>query len=248
MSRTDVLESSASPGLVTIRSAAIITARGGSKRIPRKNIRPFCGVPVISYAIRSALEAGCFDEVMVSTDDHEIAELARSFGAAVPFIRSAASSSDTATTASAIVEVLEEYGRREQHPDVACCIYPTTPLLTGETLAAGRQILEQSPDLTTLMAVTKYPHPVQRALRLHDGRIEAFAPESLLTRSQDLEAAYHDAGQFYWLRVQRFLQHPCLIGPSTGAIVLPAWQVQDIDTEEDWALAEAKYLLSRGKM
>ena len=232
---------------MTISSVAIITARGGSKRIPRKNIRPFCGVPVISYAIRSALEAGCFDEVMVSTDDHEIADLALSFGAAVPFIRSTASSSDTATTASAILEVLDEYRRRDQHPDVACCIYPTTPLLTADTLAAGRRVLENSPDLITVMAVTRYPHPIERALRLQDGRVEAFTPESLLVRSQDFESAYHDAGQFYWLRVRAFIQEPCLIGRCTGAIVLPAWQVQDIDTDEDWSLAEAKYLFSRGR-
>jgi N-acylneuraminate cytidylyltransferase len=233
---------------VTIRSVAIITARGGSQRIPRKNIRPFCGAPVISYAIRCAREAGCFDEVMVSTDDREIADVARAHGAAVPFMRSAASSSDTATTASAILEVLEAYGRRDQHPEIACCLYPTTPLLTGTTLAAGRELLENSPELITVMAVTRYSHPIERALRLQDGRVAAVSPESLLTRSQDFESAYHDAGQFYWLRVKAFIQAPDLIGPNTGAIVLPAWQAQDIDTEEDWSIAEAKYQFSRRRV
>ena len=222
-------------------SIAIITARGGSKRIPRKNIRPFCGRPIIAYSIAAARDAGCFDEIMVSTDDAEIAEVARAHGAEVPFFRSAANSDDRATTAAVIVEVLEEYARRGRTFEQACCIYPTAPFATGRSIAGARALLERDDATPGVIPVTRFSYPIQRALRVREGRVSLFQPEHLTTRSQDLEPAYHDAGQFYWVRVRPFLATPNLMAPGTAAFVLPEWEVQDIDNEDDWVLAEMKF-------
>lgn len=220
---------------------AIITARGGSKRIPRKNIRQFCGEPIISYSIRAALDAKCFDEVMVSTDDVEIAESAKKYGATVPFMRSAQTSSDYATTAEVLLEVIQTYHLRGVQPKLACCIYPTAPFVTSSSLKEGFNLLSRKDEVETVMPVTRFSFPIQRALKLKEGMLSMFQPEHLSTRSQDLEPAYHDAGQFYWFRVQPFMKTQKLIGAQTAGIVLPEWQVQDIDNEDDWLLAEMKY-------
>jgi len=222
---------------------AIITARGGSKRIPRKNIREFCGKPIIAYSIEAALEANCFDEVMVSTDDAEIAEVSKHWGAQVPFMRSAQTSTDYATTADVLLEVLQEYKKRSINPELACCIYPTAPFITPDCLRTSFEMLQQNDKIDTLIPITCFSYPIQRALRLQNGEISLFQPEHLLTRSQDLEPAYHDAGQFYWFRVEKFLKTQTLLSAHTSGIVLPEWQVQDIDNENDWILAELKYQL-----
>jgi N-acylneuraminate cytidylyltransferase len=224
-------------------AVAIITARGGSKRIPRKNIRAFCGQPIMAYSIRAALDSGCFDEVMVSTDDAETAEIGRAHGATVPFLRSAAASDDRATTAAALVEVIKEYSRRNRRFELACCLYPTAPFVTPQLLQQGLQLLEADPTLASVVPITRFSHAIQRALRVISGRVSPVHPEHLATRSQDLEPAYHDAGQFYWIRVADFLAAPGLITSRTAPLELPSWQVQDIDTEDDWTVAEAKYSL-----
>lgn len=202
---------------------------------------------MVAYAIKAAFDSGCFDEVMVSTDDPEIADCARSYGATVPFMRSREASSDTATTSVAIGEVLEGYQNLNKCPAIACGLYPTVPLLSPESIRNGRRMLDSDTDLITVISVARYGHPIQRALRLSGARLEAIAPEAMLKRTQDLEASYHDAAQFYWLRVKQFLADPHLIGSRTGAIILRALEVQDIDTEEDWLLAEAKYYSTRRK-
>jgi N-acylneuraminate cytidylyltransferase len=224
---------------------AVITARGGSKRIPRKNIRLFCGRPIIAYSIRAAQESGCFDEVMVSTDDAEIAEVASSLGASVPFIRSLDTSNDHATTAAVLIEVLGKYRERDRVFEEACCIYPTAPFVTGASIAKAGALLRRG-DAPGVIPVVRFSYPIQRALRIRDGAISMLQPEHALTRSQDLEPAYHDAGQFYWVRVEHFLRTGSLMGPGTLAHEMPEWEVQDIDTESDWKLAEIKFRVLHG--
>src|ERR1051326_5148317 len=220
---------------------AIITARGGSKRIPRKNIRPFCSVPIIGHSINAARAAKCFDEIMVSTDDAEIAEVAGTVGAAVPFFRSPQTSDDHATTADVLVEVLTEYARRGRRFDVGCCIYPTAPFVPGRGLADGLPRLSEDRELDSVVPVVRFGYPIQRALKIRDGRLTMICPENLNVRSQDLMPAYHDVGQFYWFRVEPFLRHKRLFAPNTAAVVVPEWSVQDIDNEDDWIMAETKY-------
>jgi len=227
---------------------ALITARGGSKRIPRKNVREFCGEPIIGYSIRSAIESGCFDEVMVSTDDPEIAETGRRYGARVPFFRSPATAGDHATTADVVHEVLQEYARRGTTFVLACCLYPTAPFITPAVLRQGRALLEADPDLAGAIPVTRFSFPIERAVRVRAGRMTFVQPEHMLTRSQDLEPAYHDAGQFYWLRTRDFLATRRMVMDRTAAIVLPEWQVQDIDNEDDWVLAELKYQVAQQRL
>ncbi len=222
-------------------AVAIITARGGSKRIPRKNIRPFLGKPILHYSIEAARRAGCFAEVMVSTDDAEIADVARAAGAVVPFFRSAKTSDDRATTADVLVEVLDEYRRRDRDFDTACCIYPTAPFITAETLATGYQLLQDNPEAETVVPVVQFSFPILRGLKIEDGRLQFIWPEHMMTRSQDLAPAYHDVGQFYWFRTAPFLRERRLFTERTLPIVLPERVVQDIDNEEDWVIAEMKY-------
>lgn len=222
------------------RRVAIITARGGSKRIPRKNIKRFLGAPIIKYAIDAALQSECFEEVMISTDDQEIAEVARQCGANVPFFRSSATSHDFAMTAEVVHEVLIEYRQRGQEFDAACCIYPTAVFLTGERLRAGlRRLRETGAD--AVIPVVRFSYPIQRALKIENGALQMIWPEHLNARSQDLTPAYHDAGQFYWVRVASFLEQKVLFARNTVALELPESEAQDIDTEEDWKLAEMKY-------
>lgn len=220
---------------------AIIPARGGSQRIPRKNIRPFAGKPIIAYSIQAALESKCFDEVMVSTDDKEIASVAESFGASVPFMRSAQTATHTATTADVLSEVLNKYKERSGMPTEFCCIYPTAPFVTADILKKGFAMLISTPTANGVISIVKYSYPIQRALKIKDKTISMFQPEHQSSRSQDLESAYHDAGQFYWCKTPAFLSSKNLMGPGTLGLVLPESQVQDIDTEEDWAMAELKF-------
>ena len=225
----------------TPRALCIIPARGGSKRIPRKNIRPFRGLPMLGWSVRAALGSGAFDTVMVSTDDAEIAEVARGAGAEVPFLRSEAASDDHATTSDVLVEVLARYDERGESFGLACCLYPTAPFVEAKDLADGRARLSDS-RYDVLMPVAAFSYPIWRSLaRDGDGRIRLNFPENLNARSQDLPTAYHDAGQWYWFRTGAFLRDRVLMGDNTGSVVLPAAKVQDIDTEEDWAMAELKH-------
>lgn len=226
-------------------SIAIITARGGSKRIPHKNIKPFLGKPIIEYSIEAALNAGVFDEVMVSTDDEEIARIAEACGAKVPFFRSEENSDDFSTTSDVIREVLKEYENRGQRFDYACCIYPTAPFLTAETIRDAMEILiDKKAD--SVVPVVKFSFPPQRAVVVRDGAIKMNMPEYALTRSQDLEPWYHDCGQFYCLNVESFLEQGFLVMDNTYPYYQDEMNVQDIDTVEDWEMAEMKMKLIRG--
>lgn len=222
---------------------AIIPARGGSKRIPGKNIKNFAGQPIIKYSIDAALAAGIFDEVMVSTDDKNIAKTGESFGAKVPFLRSEKNSTDMAGTAPVIEEVIAEYKKLGREFDYFCCIYPTAVFITGERLKlAQKMILEKDAD--AVVSVMKFGYPIQRALRKEkDGRVAMFWPENYKARSQDLEPAYHDCGQFYFLKVDAFLNQKILFPKFTIPLEIPESEAQDIDTEEDWKIAETKFKL-----
>ena len=223
-----------------MKALAIITARGGSKRIPRKNIRDFCGKPIIAYSVEAALASSVFDTVMVSTEDKEIGEIAQRFGAELPFYRSEKCASDHATTTDVLNEVLEEYEKRGQHFDLACCIYPTAPFITAARLKEAYESLSAS-DADTLLPVVRFSYPPQRCLVEREGRLVFRDPEYLSVRSQDLEALYHDAGQFYFFRTEGFKKSGNILSGSILPLVLPETEVQDIDTEEDWQLAELKY-------
>lgn len=223
-----------------MKKIAIITARGGSKRIPRKNIRDFLGKPILAYSIEAAVESGVFDKVMVSTDDEEIASVAKRYGAEVPFYRSEATSGDYATTNDVLLEVLQEYEKRGEIFDVGCCIYPTAPFVTGEKLLDAVQRLEQS-DADTLIPVVRFSYPPQRALVIKEERLVFEYPQYLDARSQDLTPHYHDVGQFYLFRVPAFqINHKLMVGNILPYIVSEL-EVQDIDNETDWEIAELKY-------
>jgi len=224
-------------------AVAIILARGGSKRIPRKNTRPFYGKPVIHYSIHAAIQSGCFDEVMVSTDDEEIATLAREAGATTPFPRSARTSNDQATTTEALREVVETCTSHGRVFDLFCAIYGSSPLITAEHLRDGFDLISSDPIADTVMPVVRFGYPVQRAFRINDGYLSLMQPEFGFTRSQDLPVAYHDAGQWYWLRRSSFLTQEKVFMKNCVPVILPETEVQDIDNEEDWLLAEAKYAL-----
>lgn len=229
-----------------MRTLAVITARGGSKRIPRKNVREFCGKPILLYSIQAALSAGVFDEVMVSTEDEEIAALAREAGAEVPFFRSRDAADDYATTADVMLEVLKQYKALGREFDFVCCIYPTAPFVTADRLGhAMEKLMAQEAD--SLLPVVRFGFPPQRSVVLgEDGFLKFKWQEYMLARSQDLEPFYHDAGQFYCLRTESFLQQKKMVMERTLPFVLPESEVQDIDTEEDWRIAEAKYRTLHG--
>lgn len=216
----------------------IIPARGGSKRIPRKNVKAFLGKPILLYSIETAIDSGLFDEVMVSTDDSEIAGLARQALASVPFMRSPERSGDYATTMEVILEVLEKYRELGKAFDYVCCMYPTAPFARPEHLREGlnKMLNEQ---LKTTFPVVSFSYPVWRGLKQEDGLIKMIWPEHITTRSQDLETVYHDAGQWYWLNMTQGLDQ--VFTDRSGAIVLDDLSVQDIDTPEDWRVAELKY-------
>ncbi|WHS61995.1 pseudaminic acid cytidylyltransferase [Pseudomonas sp. G2-4] len=217
---------------------AVIPARGGSKRIPRKNIKPFCGKPMIVWSIETALRSGCFDQVIVSTDDAEIADVARQYGASVPFMRPAELSDDYTGTLPVIRHVIEWFNAQEQAIEQVCCLYATAPFVQVEDIQRGLQILEET-DSDYAFSVTSYAFPIQRAIRLtEEGQVEMFSPEYFNTRSQDLEEAFHDAGQFYWGRASAWLQGKMIFKPGSAPVLLPRHRVQDIDTLEDWVRAE----------
>lgn len=219
---------------------AIITARGGSKRIPRKNIKCFCDKPIMAYSVEAAVESKVFDTVMISTEDEEIAQIGQKYGAEVPFYRSEETASDYATTTDVLMEVLEEYEKRGQHFDIACCIYPTAPFVTAKRLREAVETLSAS-DADTLIPVVAFSYPPQRAMVIEDGKLNFKYPENLTVRSQDLEKHYHDAGQFYVFRTDAFKKNKNLMVGNILPLVLDEMEVQDIDTEEDWKMAEIKY-------
>jgi len=220
---------------------AIIPARGGSKRIPRKNIKEFHGKPMIAYSIEAALESQCFDKVIVSTDDAEIADIAIKYGAEVPFIRPTNIADDYATTLDVIKHAVEFTELQKWGVKNVCCIYATAPFITSEFIQRGFVELTSN-HIDYVFSATSFPFPIQRALKLNDKQcVEMFQPEHLNTRSQDLEESYHDAGQFYWGTKTAFLQRKAFFSPQSKAILLPRKRVQDIDTPEDWELAEALY-------
>lgn len=217
---------------------AVIPARGGSKRIPRKNIKVFCGKPMIAWSIEAALLSGCFDKVIVSTDDEEIAEVARDYGASVPFMRPKELSDDFTGTIPVIRHAIEWCKADGFDARLACCVYATAPFVHSEDLRRGLDILEQAGG-DYAFSVTSYAFPIQRAIRLTEkGRVEMFYPEHFNTRSQDLVESYHDAGQFYWGAVNSWLKEKKIFTPESSAVLLPRHRVQDIDTPEDWVRAE----------
>ena len=220
---------------------AIIPARGGSKRIPRKNIKPFCGKPMIAWSIEAAQGSGCFDRIIVSTDDEEIAEFARQWGAEVPFMRPAELADDHATTRPVVNHAIREATRIYGAPEAVCCLYPTAPFVTVEDLRRGLQMLQEEKVDFVFTAAT-FAYPIQRAFRrTATGGLERIQPEHRSTRSQDLEEAFHDAGQFYWGLSQAFLDERDTVSEQSRALMLPRFRVHDIDTEEDWLRAETVF-------
>ena len=228
------------------KKIAIITARGGSKRIPRKNIKEFCGKPILAYSIQAAADSGIFDTVMVSTDDEEIAEIARQYGAEVPFYRSAETANDFATTNDVLLEVLAEYEKRGQQFDMAVCIYPTAPFVTAEKIKCAVEQLSES-DADTLIPVVAFSYPPQRAMIVEEGRLVFEYPQYLDSRSQDLTPHYHDVGQFYVFRTAAFQVNKKLMVGNILPMVVSELEVQDIDNQTDWEIAEMKYRLMMTK-
>lgn len=219
---------------------AIITARGGSKRIPNKNKRDFLGKPILTYSIEAALASGLFDEVMVSTDDEEIAQIARDAGANVPFMRSSAAADDFATTDDVLMEVLTEYEKEGRKFDYMACIYPTAPFVTAEKLQEAFRILVQE-EASGVMPVVPFSFPPQRGMAVREGRLEYCYPENAMKRSQDLETIYHDCGQFYFYHVEKYMACRGNLPDGYVPVVVPETEVQDIDNLTDWKLAEMKY-------
>ena len=229
-----------------MKKIAIITARGGSKRIPKKNIKEFCGKPILAYSIEAAVKSGIFDTVMVSTDDREIAETAERYGAQVPFYRSKETSGDYATTNDVLLEVLLEYEKRGEHFELVCCIYPTAPFVTAEKLKNAVEQLSGS-DADTLIPVVAFSYPPQRAMIVREGRLVFEYPEYLDSRSQDLEPHYHDVGQFIVFRTEAFRKNRRLMVGNILPLFVSEMEVQDIDNQTDWEIAEMKYRLMTAK-
>lgn len=228
-----------------MKTLAVITARGGSKRIPKKNIKEFCGKPIIAYSIEAALQSGVFDEVMVSTDSEEIAEIAVRYGAKVPFMRSAAASDDFTPTAKVVEEVVISYREIGEEFDKVCCIYPTAPFVTAAKLKEAMDKLIETKAFS-VVPVIPFSFPPQRGLVVEEGILKFMHPEHTFTRTQDLETIYHDAGQFYCLDTEQFMNKVTLFGDTTREIVLDEMEVQDIDNLTDWKLAELKFRLIHG--
>jgi N-acylneuraminate cytidylyltransferase len=224
---------------------AVIPARGGSKRIPRKNIKDFLGKPILAYSIEAALESGLFDEVMVSTDDEEIAGIAEELGAQVPFIRSVGHSTDYSTTLDVLKEVENDYKVKQNRSfDFVCCIYATAPLITKTALIEGLELLKKE-SLNSVFPVVEFSYPIWRGVEISSGKIKMVWPEHLNSRSQDLRTVYHDAGQWYWYNPNKITDS--LFTDHTASVILKEQEVQDIDTEIDWKLAEIKYQLLNGQ-
>lgn len=220
---------------------AIITARGGSKRIPRKNIKEFMGKPMLAYAIEAARDSGVFDEIMVSTDDEEIATVAKAYGASVPFMRSARTSDDHATTYDVLEEVVKGYENRAKMFDTVCCIYPCVPFLSFQTLKKAFWALGEGFD--AVQPVCRFPVPVEWAMKIENGELHPSDPDALLIRSQDLTPKYYDVGMFYFVRTKALLESKTVVPPHTAAYIIDEMECQDIDTLDDWKMAEMKYRL-----
>jgi pseudaminic acid cytidylyltransferase len=224
---------------------AIIPARGGSKRIPRKNIKLFLGKPIIAYSIESALASNLFDEVMVSTDDEEIASIAKEYGARVPFYRSTESATDYATTVDVLLEVLSQYSSQGKHFDFGCCVYPSAPFSSQELLLQGyNKLIDEAHDF--VFPAQAYGHPIQRSFSINpnnDNRVELFSKSEEFTRTQDLKTYYHDAGQFYWFNSQSLLINKSLMKGKIGILKVSPFEAHDIDEPLDWKMAEFKYKL-----
>jgi N-acylneuraminate cytidylyltransferase len=220
---------------------AVIPARGGSKRIPRKNVKPFAGKPMIVWSIDAALDSGCFDRIIVSTDDEEIAAIASKAGADVPFMRPANLSDDYTGTIPVVAHAISWMQEHADAVDSVCCIYATAPFVRAEDIRRGQSVLEAG-GADYAFSVTSFPFPIQRAIRLKaEERVEMFWPEHFASRSQDLEEAFHDAGQFYWGRSAAWLAGRPFFSPHAAAVMLPRHRVQDIDTPEDWQRAELMF-------
>ncbi len=219
---------------------AIIPARGGSKRIPNKNIKEFCGKPIIQYSIETAVNSAVFDEIMVSTESEEIKRTAKACGGSVPFMRSDQTAQDMSMTHEVILEVLEQYQKRGRSFTYVCCIYPTAPFITEDRLRKSYEMLEHT-GADGVVPVTAFSFPPQRCFVIRDGKVQYQWPENRLVRSQDLENWYHDCGQYYFLRVSSFLKQKSLIMENTIPVIVNEMEVQDIDNYDDWNLAEVKY-------
>lgn len=226
-----------------MKNLCIIPARGGSKRIPRKNVKPFLGKPMLAYSIEAAKASGLFDEIMVSTDDAEIAAVARQYGASVPFMRSAETASDYATTADVLKEVLAKYQAQGKEFDNFCCFYATAPMVQSKSIVEAFERLQQS-DFTCVYPVVQFSYPIWRCLDLAaDGTMKRHWPEYENSRSQDLPKEYHDTGTFYWYKTKEWLGGNIKV----GGIEVDETTIQDIDTETDWKMAEMKYKLLYGE-
>ena len=224
---------------------AIITARGGSKRIPKKNIKEFYGKPMLAYAIEAAKGAGIFDEIMVSTDSEEIAEVARKYGANVPFMRSERTANDFATTFDVLEEVVNEYKKQGKFFDELCCIYPCVPFLTSKTLKGSYKLMKQT-KANALQPVCKYPAPVEWAMKIENGLLIPNDRESLKIRSQDLTPKYFDAGMFYFCNIEIMLKEKTVVPTNTSGYIIDESECQDIDTPDDWKMAEIKFNIING--
>lgn len=230
-----------------MRRIAIIPARGGSKRIPKKNIKPFLGKPIIAYSIEVALNSGLFDEVMVSTDDEEIMKIAKELGAFVPFVRSESNANDTATLAEVIEEVILLYKEQGNSFDQYCCILATAPFINENRLKESFDLLNEK-GYKTVFPVLNFSYPTQRALQIdNENKVSMVNPENLTVRSQDLTPTYHDAGQYYCGNVADFENDKALFTDNSGCIQLGELEVQDIDTPSDWEMAEIKYKILKNK-
>jgi pseudaminic acid cytidylyltransferase len=221
---------------------AIIPARGGSKRIPKKNIKEFCGKPIISYSIDSALRCNCFDEIMVSTDNEEIAKISRQYGAKVPFLRSKENSNDHAGLIDVLKEVSDEYLKLDKNFPTVCCLLPTVPFLKTDRIIEGKELLIQG-KFDSVVSVTRFSYPIWRGFERHsdDSTIKMIWPENYKKRSQDFPPVFHDAGKFYWINLNVCIAKGQIFTDHTGSIEIPESEAQDIDTTEDWKIAEQKY-------
>lgn len=219
----------------------VIPARGGSQRIPRKNIKCFNGKPIIAYSIEAAIKSQCFDKVIVSTDDEEIADVAKKYGAEIPFMRPDDLSGDYVGTNAVVKHAVEWFIKYQHHPDFICEIYPTAPFICSTDISNGFDLM-RSRAADMAFSITRFAYPIQRAVKInHDGYIKMVQPKYLNTRSQDLEEMYHDAGQFYWFSTDAILKQLPLFSSHSVPIILPSYRVQDIDTLDDWKRAELMF-------
>jgi len=230
-----------------MKNLAIIPARAKSIRIPKKNIKPFLGKPIIAYSIEAAKMTNLFDEIMVSTDDKEIAEISIRYGAKVPFFRSSKTSDDYAIIPEVVEEVLNEYSKRGIYFDNICCILATAPFITPQRIISAYELMINK-NYDSVLPIVRYSYPIQRALKIVNEKVIMFEPENYTKRSQDLEPAYYDSGQFYWMRVSEFIKQKRFFANNTGAIILSQLEAHDIDTEEDWTIAELKYKILKNEV